>query len=178
MSGNHSRRKGSSAELELARLIHHELDVRMQRRVEQVRSGGYDLEIHPDEHSPVAEQLARYGIECKRAAEVSPHLVVGWWRQTWAQAAAADRVPCLAYRGDRQDWSFVVPLQELHPDMPAAAADSLDCCAALTLRGWAVLVQIGAASINPGAEVCDRTAAPSRPKPRVGPRPNLPTGYP
>jgi hypothetical protein len=123
VSGNHSRRKGSSAELELAHLIRDELGIRLQRRVGQSRSGGHDLDIHPDEHGPVAAQLARYAIECKRAAKVSPRLVVGWWRQAVAQAAAAYRVPCLAYRQDRQGWSFVVPLQELNRDMPAPTAE-------------------------------------------------------
>jgi hypothetical protein len=144
MSGNHSRRKGSSAELELAHLIHDELGIRLQRRVEQARSGGHDLDIHPDEHGPVAAQLARYAIEVKRAALVSPALIRGWWRQAVGQAAAAYKVPCLAYRQDRQRWTFVVPLQELNRDMPAPTAE-MDYCATLTLQGWAALVrEVGA----------------------------------
>jgi hypothetical protein len=141
VAGNRSRRKGSNAELELARLIFDELGIRLQRKLEQVRSGGWDLELHPDESGPVAEQLGRYAIECKRAATASPATVAGWWRQAVAQAAAAYRTPCLAYRQDRQGWLFVVPLQELNRDMPMAAADSLDYCATLTLRGWAALVR-------------------------------------
>jgi len=141
VAGNHSRRKGSSAELELARLIHEELGIRMQRQLDQPRSGGWDLELHPDELGPVAEQIGRYAIECKRAATASPATVAGWWRQAWAQAAAAHRAPCLAYRVDRQGWLFVVPLQELDRTLPAATGDNLDFCAVLTLRGWAALVR-------------------------------------
>jgi len=145
VAGNHSRRKGSGAELELVRLIHEQLGVRLERRLRQYQSGGWDLEVHPDESGPVVDRLARYAIEVKRAAAVSPAIVAGWWRQAWAQAAAVYRVPCLAYRPDRQGWSFVVPLQELHRHMPAAGADSLDYTCTLTLRGWAALLREGGA---------------------------------
>jgi hypothetical protein len=66
-------------------------------------------------------------------------------RQASAQAAAVYRIPCLAYREDRQGWLFVVPMQELHRDMPAATAEGLDYCATLTLLGWAALVREGGA---------------------------------
>lgn len=144
MSGNTSRRKGAAAELELAKAIHDHLGVRLQRRLEQVRSAGWDLELHPDEDGPVAEQIGRYAIECKRAVSATPVVVAGWWRQCAAQAAAAYRIPCLAYRLDRQDWQFLVPIRELNRDLPMHQTDTTDYCCTLTLPGWCALVREGA----------------------------------
>lgn len=141
--GARSRTKGASGELELARLIHDHLGVRLVRRLEQTRAGGHDLEVHPDETGPVADQLRRYAIECKRACTAPPAKVSAWWAQTASQAAASRRVPCLAYRIDRQDWTLVVPMRELAKTMPAWSPDTTDYCAALTLPGWISLIREG-----------------------------------
>ena len=141
MAGNHSRRKGSGAELELARLVLDHLGVRLIRRLDQPRAGGHDLEVHPDETGPVAAQIARYALEVKRASTASPAMVASWWRQAAAQATAASRVPCLAYRVDRQGWAFMVPLKELNRAMPNHLTDSADYCATLSLQGWAALIR-------------------------------------
>ena len=143
MSGNHSRSKGRSGEQELVGLIRDHLGVRMQRRLRQYQTGGWDLEVHPDESGPVAAQLARYAIECKRLARAAPGLLRQHWRQAVRQADASYRRPCLAYRADREGWSFVVPMQLLCRDMPAATADSLDYTCTLTVAGWCALIREG-----------------------------------
>lgn len=143
MSGSHSRTKGSAAERELIRLIYDELGIRMQRRLDQPRSGGFDLELADTELSVLAERVGRLGIEVKRAAAASPGLILQWWRQTRAQAQAALRTPCLAFRVDRAGWQFVLPLSEINPDMPRTLwfGDSMDGCAVLTLIGWATVMR-------------------------------------
>lgn len=113
-----SRNKGASAERQLANLIADELGVRLIRNLEQSRSGGHDLIPHPDETGPVARQLARYAIECKRYSKASPGLMKGWWAQAELQSEACGLVPVLAYRADRAAWRFVLPMSELMQELP------------------------------------------------------------
>lgn len=143
MSGSRSRNKGAGAERELAALIRDHLGVRMQRRLRQYQTGGCDLELHPDEGGPVAAQLARWAVEVKRLSRAAPGLLRRHWRQAVAQAEATDKQPCLAYRADREGWLFVVPMQALCSDMPAATGESLDYTCTLTLAGWCALMREG-----------------------------------
>lgn len=92
------RVKGSNAERELARLltvwgkeIGEELN--LERNLEQVRGGGFDLNGIP-----------RLAIEVKR---VEVPAVAAWWRQTVRQAGT-DKVPFLAWRRNRTPWQFRV----------------------------------------------------------------------
>jgi len=119
--------------------MHDELGVRMQRRLEQYRSGGSDLAVHPDEHSPVADQLRKLSIECKRAAKTTPALLLGWWAQAEQQAAATGLVPLLAHRQDRGQWRLVLPLHHLLSDLPQTRG--LEWTVEVSLRAFAMLIR-------------------------------------
>jgi Holliday junction resolvase len=134
-----SREKGASAERELARLIHDHLGVRVVRNLEQSRRGGHDLIPDPEESGPVVSWLARYAIEVKRHAKVSPHLLKGWWGQTCVQAERVGLLPCLCYRLDRADWRVVLPLVAVWEDLPRA--DGVDWTVELSVPGFAALVR-------------------------------------
>lgn len=96
-----SRTKGASAERELIKLLHDELGdgFELKRNLEQTREGGYDI-----------TGLPKWALEVKRYAEATPSLIREWWEQAADQARAAKKIPVLAYRLDRRDWRFVVPI--------------------------------------------------------------------
>lgn len=89
------KRKGKAGELELANLLRDELGDQVTRNLRQSREGGADLEGTP------------WTLEVKRAA--TPR-INEWWSQACSQAAASGGAPALAYRIDRKDWVFVLPL--------------------------------------------------------------------
>ena len=100
------RKKGANAELELAKVImtglrdHHGIEVDMTRNLEQVRSGGHDL-----------NGLPHFSIEVKRQEKLS---INTWWAQACTQAEELGRVPVLAYRQNFKDWNFVLPLASIN----------------------------------------------------------------
>lgn len=136
------RTKGSAAERELARLLHEELGVRLVRNLDQPRGGGHDLDPHPDESGPIAAELRRWAIECKRHARATPALVSAWWTQAQTQAAKACRLPALAYRADRGQWRFVLPLSVLRAELPRW--EGIDWTADVSLPAFCALVREGA----------------------------------
>ncbi len=95
-----SRNKGAGAERELAAVILDELGVRLLRRLEQTRSGGYDLDVHPDETGPVAAQIRRYALEVKRHTKALPAQVRSWWAagRRSGRHHRAGALPCLPCR--------------------------------------------------------------------------------
>lgn len=93
--------KGSSGEREAAALLRgwaalagYDLDP--TRNLEQVRSGGYDLNGVPG-----------LGIEVKRVESLN---IVGWWRQATRQADADGTIPVLMWRQNRKPWQFKLRL--------------------------------------------------------------------
>jgi flavoprotein len=86
------------------------MGAKLQRNLEQSRSGGYDLIVDPAERSPVAPLIGQLAFEIKRYAVVTPAKVSTWWKQCVAQAEADGLIPVLAYRADRSQWRCVVPL--------------------------------------------------------------------
>lgn len=90
------RRKGADGERELVRLLRDHLGVEPVRNLNQSRDGGYDLFIMG---------IQDIALEVKRAA--APRLA-SWWAQAVEQAG--DHIPVLAYRLDRQEWRFIMPL--------------------------------------------------------------------
>ena len=132
------RTKGAAAERELSGLIFAELGVKLARNLDQSRRGGHDL-IVTDATGPVAACLARYAVEVKRHATAPPGSVTAWWGQTAQQAARAGLVPCLAYRADRRDWRFVLPLVELRPDL--TRAPGIDFTADLSLPAFCAIIR-------------------------------------
>ena len=97
-----SRRKGASAEREVAGLIALHIGVKLKRNLEQTRGGGHDLvEDGEDQNWPIA-------LEIKNYAEARPGQISQWWEQTTRQAAIAKQIPCLWYK-DRRRWRVVLP---------------------------------------------------------------------
>jgi Holliday junction resolvase len=92
-----SRNKGAAAEREVALLLHQALqDVieKPTRNLEQTRGGGHDL-----------NGLPGVALEVKRVEKLA---LAKWWRQTVEQASRVNAVPVLAYRQNRQPWTFAV----------------------------------------------------------------------
>ena len=97
-----SRRKGTAGEREFASAVLDTLGVRLARRLDQCRAGGFDLAPEPGDDSAGAVLLAGYAIEVKRHRAVTPASVALWWRQAVRQSEAAGLAPLLAYRADRR----------------------------------------------------------------------------
>ena len=112
-----SRSKGAAGEREFAGVIDDHLGIRLIRNLEQSRSGGHDLVIHPDESGPVVDVIEKLAIEVKRYGKVTDGLLNGWWKQAEAQAQAIGKVPALAYRGNREAWRVVLPLSWIVPSV-------------------------------------------------------------
>lgn len=87
------RRKGASAENELAILLGDWLGITLKRQLGQERDGGADIRI------------GRAHIQVKRCETLA---IPAWWRQ--AVADAGDGLPVLAWRQSRKGWTFRVPL--------------------------------------------------------------------
>jgi len=95
--GASQRRKGATAERELAHLLSDALGLDCARNLEQTRSGGFDLlGVDP------------WALEVKRHETLQLN---AWWRQACLQAERM--IPALAYRKSRQPWRFRVPLPVL-----------------------------------------------------------------
>lgn len=101
--GSKSQRKGATAEREFSRLLHEHTGIASRRRLESRWEGGHDLQ--PEEGS----ELDAFAFEVKRYRSVSDRLIAEWWKQTVRQAVTVKKIPCLAYRADRQQWRVVLP---------------------------------------------------------------------
>lgn len=84
-----SRRKGATAERELAALLRDELGIPIERQLGQERDGGADLHV------------GRARIQVKRCERLA---IPQWWEQTVRDAG--EQVPVLAYRQSRRPWTF------------------------------------------------------------------------
>lgn len=94
-----AKAKGASGEREAADLLRGwaseaGFDVEPARNLEQVRSGGYDLNGVPG-----------LGIEVKRVENLN---VGAWWRQATRQAEQDGTIPVLMWRQNRRPWRFKV----------------------------------------------------------------------
>ena len=139
--GANSRAKGGRGEREVGALLLDLLGVRLVRRLSQARDAGHDLELAEGDDSPAGREIARYAIEVKLYSAVTPGLVRSWWAQAYRQADSAGLVPCLAYRGNRALWRFVVPIQAISQAMPAPLPESTALCADLSAEGFAALIR-------------------------------------
>lgn len=137
-----SRAKGASAEREFARRVFDLTGIQLVRNLEQARGGGYDLAAVGDD--PATLSLARFAVEVKRYADITPGLLAQFWRQAERQAQAADKIPVLAYRADRQEWRVVVPLSAVNRES-FGAWDGFDWTATLSVPAFCALVREGAA---------------------------------
>lgn len=112
-----SRTKGATAERELAALVEDLAGVRLIRNLEQSRSGGFDLMVHPDQTGQAADTFRKLAIECKRYSSVTHSQLAGFWAQAVRQAEGAGLLPVLAYRADRSPWKVVLPACLVNPSL-------------------------------------------------------------
>jgi hypothetical protein len=136
------RTKGSAGERDLCHAIEADLGVRLVRNLEQSRTGGHDLIVHPDAHGPAADALRRLAIEVKRSARAQPADLSRFWSQAVQQADRARLAPCLAYREDRQGWRVRLPLSAFWPaSFPLWS--SVDMTVDVSLSAFAALIREG-----------------------------------
>jgi Holliday junction resolvase len=133
-----SRVKGSAAEREFAGLIQDWAGVRLIRNLEQTRSGGHDLIVHPDEVGPVADAFRKLAIECKRYNTVTEANIQKWWSQALIQAEQAKLAPALAYRANRASWRAVLPIWAVNPALNRN--QKLGYCVTLSVEGFCHVV--------------------------------------
>jgi len=129
-----SRQKGAGAEREFAGLIHDWSGVRLIRNLEQTRSGGHDLIVHPNEVGSVADSIRKLAIECKRYQTATDAQIQKWWAQAVLQADQAGLKPVLAYRANRSPWRVVVPLVHVNPSL--SQNSQLTYIATLSIEGF------------------------------------------
>jgi hypothetical protein len=110
-----SRSKGSRGELEVASLIHEHLGVRLVRRLDQSRAGGFDLEVAPGQTGPAVDCLRAMALEVKRHGAVTPGTLASFWAQAAKQAEPEGLTPVLCWRANRSPWAFTVPLHWFMP---------------------------------------------------------------
>ena len=134
-----SRNKGASAEREFSNIIYQWAGIRLIRNLEQSRSGGFDLIVHPDELGQAADSFRTLAIECKRHCKATPGLIKAWWQQARMQADPHKLHPVLAYRADRQDWQVIVPLHLINPDLTESL--ELDCTASMSVPALCSIVR-------------------------------------
>lgn len=129
--GKASRVKGAGGEREFAKILEEHTGIRLERVLEQWRSGGYDLDKKNGDFP--------FAVEVKRRRIVRPGDITIWWFQTELQAVAADKVPVLAYRGDRRPWRVVVPLDALAKNL--CSASGIDWTAELSVSAFCMLIR-------------------------------------
>lgn len=130
LSGKGRRSKGASAEREVLNLLNEQLGTNLSRNLQQTQRGGEDC-----------AELPHVSLEVKRHATLKLN---PWWKQTIDQAMASSKAPVLAYRLDRQKWTFVVPLYMISPDFERLNQDcwhDIQFTAALTLDGFCTVIR-------------------------------------
>jgi hypothetical protein len=77
-----SRTKGAAGERELAKILSEELNIKVNRKLDQAREGGDDM------------QIGKFRIEVKRREKLQPDK---WMEQV------------VAYRRNGQKWRWIIP---------------------------------------------------------------------
>ena len=105
-TGKLAKHRGSSFELEIARLLEMELGIKFQRNLEQVRTAGHSDLVPEDPAFPFSLELKR-----RRAGNYIP---AGAWRQAQIASSLHDgSFPCVVYRYDRLAPRAVVPFSAI-----------------------------------------------------------------
>ena len=95
--GKTSREKGRKAEGEVARLLGERFGLSLKRRLTQYRAAReHDLDGWPG-----------VCVEVKRYKRVTQAHIAAWWSETLGQCRDGE-APLLAFRGDLQEWRFVI----------------------------------------------------------------------
>lgn len=102
------RAKGAAGEREFCDYLLHKfkLDVKPERNLEQVRSGGADIIFPP------------FAFEIKRCEALKPQ---AWWSQVKRAVSnpsgpAFGLIPVVAYRQNKKDWEFLIPASYIGVD--------------------------------------------------------------
>lgn len=98
--GAMQRRKGASAERELAALLTDSLGITVKRKLGAARDGGDDI------------QVARYRIEAKNHARLA---IPQWLRQAEASCTEPGDVPIVAFRQVGGQWYVVMAVEDWIP---------------------------------------------------------------
>ncbi len=136
-----SRNKGASAERDFSNAIYECSGIRLIRNLEQSRSGGFDLIVHPDEVGQVADSFRSLAIEIKRHSKATPGLIKTWWQQARNQAEHNGLTPILAYRADMQDWQVIAPLHIINATMSRNLG--LDSTCSVSVIGFCSIIRDG-----------------------------------
>lgn len=129
--GMMQRRKGATAEREVAGLIRDLTGWDAQRRVRQ-HDGDSDLLGVPG-----------WSIEVKRHAKATPSVIEGWWDQTVSQAGTM--LPVLMYRLDHREWRAVWPIAMHLAEQRADYWSAYAWTAESSLEAWAAVAR----EVNP-----------------------------
>ncbi|HIO43547.1 MAG TPA: hypothetical protein EYN33_05975 [Gammaproteobacteria bacterium] len=119
--GKMQRTKGQVGEREFAKLIFTNLGIECNRRIEQTRDSGHDLD------------LMDYAIEVKRAKKMN---VTSWWRQTVENALAVNKVPVLAYRIDNLKWHVVMSFRHTLNSFGDCSIQDVEKTITFRADGW------------------------------------------
>lgn len=97
--GINIRKKGADGELELCKRLQPFFPNTLQRNLEQVRSGGADVDgAHP------------FVIEVKRVQDTGNGNKNSWWKQVKAAITDLDQeIPIVAFRPNKAKWRYLVP---------------------------------------------------------------------
>lgn len=104
-----ARAKGAAGERQFCALVKETTGIELQRKLDQTRGGGHDLEcVFPAD-------VARwpYAVEVKRTKEATNAKMVKWWGQCLVQAEKARLQPMLAWREDRKNWKITLQVNGL-----------------------------------------------------------------
>lgn len=98
--GASQRRKGATAERELAALLTDALGVVVKRKLGQAREGGDDM------------QVGRFRIEAKNHARLA---LPAWLKQAEASCTAPGDVPIVAFRQPGGRWYVAMAIEDWTP---------------------------------------------------------------
>ena len=118
MARINGRSKGAAGEREFANKLFELTGVKLERKLDQTRGGGFDLQVEKSQMGAVADALRGMAIECKRYGRVTNGLMSGFWEQALRQAEKDKLLPVLAYREDNCQWRVVVPMTFVQPELP------------------------------------------------------------
>lgn len=133
-----SRQKGAGAEREFSGLVYDWAGIRLMRNLEQSRSGGHDLIVHPDESGPVADSFRKLAIECKRYQTATDAQIQKWWDQAVTQTEQSGLMPILAYRANRSPWRVVAPMRLVNDNL--SQSNQIDYTATLSIECFCMVV--------------------------------------
>ena len=104
-----ARAKGAAGERQFCALVKEHTGIELQRKLDQTRGGGHDLEcVFPSDISRWP-----WACEVKRTKVATNAKMVKWWKQTLVQAEKSKLQPLLAWREDRKKWKITVQVKGL-----------------------------------------------------------------